>query len=98
MLRYMAQEQPAAWIRPALPAEVTVAHKSGQLPGIRNDAAIVFGPSGPYVLVVLTNNLWDDATGEAVIARVARAANSYLTESYPPALFHLSAQPPTSGG
>lgn len=98
MLNYMAQEQPAAWIRPALPPDVIVAHKSGQIPGVRNDAAIIFGPSGPYVLVIFTNNLWDDTTGEAVIASVARAAHTYLSETYPPAFFQLATLPPTPSG
>jgi beta-lactamase class A len=62
MLDLLAQEQPQAWIRPGLPPETAVAHKSGQLPGVRNDAAVVYGPHGPYVLVVLADRL--DRPGE----------------------------------
>jgi beta-lactamase class A len=89
MLQYLAQTQPAAWIREALPPDVTVAHKSGQLLGVRNDAAIVYGPSGPYVLVVLAEDLADDTYGETLITRVAETVNDYLARTYPAALFDV---------
>jgi len=79
MLELLAQPQPQAWIEQALPAGVVVAHKSGQLPGVRNDAAIIYGPAGPYVLVVLADNLEDAGAGEALIGTVARAVDRYFT-------------------
>ena len=89
MLQYLAQTQPAAWIRESLPPDVTVAHKSGQLLGVRNDAAIVYGPSGPYVLVVLTEDMADDTYGEALIRLVTDAVDDYLSRSYPAAIFDV---------
>ena len=77
-LALLAQEQPQAWIAAGTPPGVVVAHKSGQLPGIRNDAALVYTPSGPYALVVLTDNLDDDADGEALIAAVASAVYAHF--------------------
>jgi beta-lactamase class A len=79
MLDLLAQDQPQAWIQWALPGDTAVAHKSGQLPGVRNDAAIVYGPGGPYVLVVLADRLWDGADGEDAIATIAQAVNAYFT-------------------
>jgi beta-lactamase class A len=87
MLQFLAQDQPAAWIRDGLSPDAIVAHKSGQLRGIRNDAAIVYGAAGPYVLVVLGDELADDAAGEALISRLATVADTYLAGAYPPALF-----------
>ena len=78
MLALMSQRQPAAWIRHALRDVVPVAHKSGQLPGVRNDAGIITAPGGPYVLAVLTQDLVDDASGERYIAEVARAIDQYF--------------------
>ena len=81
MLDLLAQEQPQAWIRPGLPPGTAVAHKSGQLPGVRNDAAVVYGPHGPYVLVVLADRLdrpGDEAAGEQAIRRLAREAEAYF--------------------
>jgi beta-lactamase class A len=89
MLDLLAQWQPSAWIRDALPPDVVVAHKSGQLPGIRNDAALVFGPGGPYVLVVLTNDLIDDAEGELVIGVIADLVHEHFVTTYPSGLFAL---------
>lgn len=87
MLHYLAQWQPAAWVRDGLPGDVLVAHKSGQLAGVRNDAAIVYAPSGPYIIVVLTERLADDFAGEAFITRVADMVHTHLQESYPAGLF-----------
>lgn len=78
MLDLMSQRQPAAWIRQALGDRVPVAHKSGQLPGVRNDAAIVPTPSGPYVMAVLTHGLSDDAAGERYVIDMARAVDHHL--------------------
>lgn len=78
MLGLIAQEQPAAWIRAALPPGTTVLHKSGQLPGVRNDAAIVSTATGPYVLAVLTHDLADDREGERYIRDVTRVVHSHF--------------------
>lgn len=80
MLDLLVQEQPQAWIRDGLPRNTIVAHKSGQLPGVRNDAAIVYGPDGPYVLVVLTAGLYDERQGEAVISALARETYAYFAQ------------------
>ena len=78
MLELLTQDQPQAWIQWALPAGVPVAHKSGQLPGTRNDAAIVYGSGGPFVLVVLTDGFWDEDEGEAAVRALGRAAWAYF--------------------
>ena len=83
MLAMLAQPQPQAWIQDALPPDTEIAHKSGQLPGVRNDAAIVFGPQGPYVVVVLTDTLADDADGEALIGSIARETEAYFATAQP---------------
>jgi len=38
-----------------LPADIKVAHKTGELETIRNDAGIVFGKKGDYIFVFLTD-------------------------------------------
>ncbi len=71
MLDLLAQDQPQAWIADGTPPEAVVAHKSGQLPGVRNDAALIYTPTGPYALVVLSDGLYDEQAGEQTIARIA---------------------------
>ena len=38
-----------------LPADIKIAHKTGELETIRNDAGIVFGKKGDYIFVFLSD-------------------------------------------
>lgn len=62
-----------------LPAGTPCAHKTGEIDGVRNDAAIV-DPFGdvPYILVVLTKELDDTSAGNAGIASIAHRINTDL--------------------
>jgi beta-lactamase class A len=66
----------------ALPDEVVVAHKTGNLPGLMHDAGIIYTPSGPRVVVAMT---WDSYEEEAVafIANIGALVYSAVLE--PPA-------------
>jgi len=55
-----------------VPPETRVAHKTGELPKINHDAAIVFAPR-PYVLVVLVRGMDDFKQSSALIADISRA-------------------------
>jgi beta-lactamase class A len=61
-----------------LPQNVAVAHKSGQLPGLRHDAGIVYGPGGPFVVVVLTDDLANQGEAERAIAALARRLHDHF--------------------
>ena len=57
-----------------LPPGTPVAHKTGDITAIHHDAAIVFPPGEePYILVVLTAAILDEAKANRVIAEVSRA-------------------------
>ncbi len=60
-----------------LPRNTPVANKTGEVDGVRNDAAIV-DPYGeaPYILTVLTKDLNDFSNGVIAIRRVAKAVNA----------------------
>lgn len=70
-----------------LPPGTPVAHKTGDLEGILNDAGIVYGPTEPFAIVVLSSNIPDAgppdslATGRVAIAQIARAAYDALEGS-----------------
>lgn len=54
-----------------LPEDLPIAHKTGELDGVRHDAALIEHPAGPYVLVVLTEkgaNPWDVDRGIAELS------------------------------
>lgn len=55
-----------------VPVGTPVAHKSGWVRGVSHDAGIVYTPSGPIVLAILTENIPDPADGLAVNRKVAR--------------------------
>lgn len=56
-----------------LPIEAIAAHKTGSLPGVINDAGIVFGPAGSFAISILTNEVNE---GEAIelISQIALMA------------------------
>ena len=54
-----------------LPPGMRVAHKTGEITGIRHDAAIVFA-ARPFVLVVLTRGASSPEAGSALIAEITR--------------------------
>jgi len=61
-----------------LPEELAVANKPGTLPGVRNDAGLVFVKGRPFVLAVMTSHLRDERQGEAAIARIALRAAAWF--------------------
>ena len=69
MLARLARQQINDRLPAALPAGVTVAHKTGDLVGITHDAGIIYTPSGPRVVVAMT---WDahKEDADAFIANV----------------------------
>jgi len=54
-----------------LPPGMRVAHKTGEITGIRHDAAIVFA-ARPFVLVVLTRGAKSPEAGSALIVEITR--------------------------
>lgn len=65
-------------IRTAVPARVAVASKTGSLPGVRAEAAVVEIEGRPFSLAVMTTYLRDDDAGSRAIRAIADAAVSYM--------------------
>jgi beta-lactamase class A len=61
-----------------LSATVAVAHKTGELPGIRNDAGIVYSPSGPYLFTAFTRKLPHEVMGCRQVAELSKAVFNYF--------------------
>lgn len=79
MIKIMLHNDDGSKIVRGLPRGTPCAHKTGEIDGVRNDAAIVdpFGDT-PYILVALTKNLNDQAAGDRGIARIARRIDRTL--------------------
>jgi beta-lactamase class A len=82
MIEVMLGNDDGSKIVRGLPAGTPCAHKTGEIDGVRNDAAIV-DPFGdvPYILVVLTKKLDDTSAGNAGIAAIAHRINADLHRS-----------------
>ncbi|MGE5619517.1 MAG: serine hydrolase [Sphingomonadaceae bacterium] len=77
-VRLLSQEQQVAWLPALLPTTAKVAHKSGELPGYRHDAGIIYTPRNDFVVVMLTSDLGNYDEAAQSIARVAKAAFDYF--------------------
>jgi beta-lactamase class A len=78
MMRILQSQQVNDRIPLLLPRSVEVAHKTGELPGIRNDAGIVYSPSGPYLFVCFTRQLPREGEGCWNIGQFSRAVFDYF--------------------
>jgi beta-lactamase class A len=78
MLSLMSQEQYRQGVIAGVPAGTVVAHKSGSYTNATHDVALVWGPAGPYVIAVMT----DQPSNWPAIAAVSLAVWSHLS-AYP---------------
>lgn len=85
MLGILKQQTNTSKIPSGLPAEVTTANKTGEMPEgyglgcIENDMAIVFTDQGDYVLTVLSNELGGlNEEAKQVIRQIAGAVNEMI--------------------
>lgn len=62
----------------ALPDDVVVANKPGELEAVRNDSGIVFAKNRPYILCVMTTYLKDEKEGSEAIRKIAALTYSYF--------------------
>lgn len=81
MLEILGRQQVNDRVPVQLPLATPVAHKTGELPGIRNDAAIVYGPSGPYLFTAFTRNLADEVRGCRQVGEISRAVYDYFNQA-----------------
>lgn len=77
-LQLLSQKQHVAWLPALLPPNVEIAHKSGELIGLRHDAGIVYAPRSQFVVVVLTSELADHQEAAESIARICKASYDYF--------------------
>jgi beta-lactamase class A len=75
MVRLLSLEQFDNGLRAGTPAGLRVAHKTGSYLGVTHDAGIVYGPSGAYVIVVLS----DGTNATAVTKDIATMVFDYYS-------------------
>ncbi len=73
MERILLEQHYTDMIPKYLPKTVAVGHKTGSITGHRHDAGIVYAPKGPYVLVLMGENLNDTEAGKDGLAKISEA-------------------------
>ncbi len=71
-LHFMRRQQIRDRLPFRLPPGTEMAHKTGSIAGVRNDAGILFLPHGPVLVCAFTRDLKEDQAGTAAIAEVGR--------------------------
>lgn len=64
-----------------LPEGIKISHKTGELPGVRNDAGIVFLEGNPYVIVLMTKNLKGEDQGVENLAEISKIVYDYYSSN-----------------
>jgi len=62
-----------------LPEELRIANKTGEVTGVRHDAAIVYLNEEPYVLVVFTKDQSDHLRADRIIGEISRDVFTYFS-------------------
>lgn len=81
MTRILLDQQFMDMIPKHLPKSVAVGHKTGTITAHCHDAGIVYAPTGPYVLVLMSENLKDSDDGKKAIAKVSKQLFELLEEN-----------------
>lgn len=77
MLDLLLRQQKNDRIPEYLPEGTLIAHKTGELPNIRNDGGIVYSPNGDFVIIILSET-GDVAFASETIAKISEASYKYF--------------------
>jgi beta-lactamase class A len=61
-----------------LPSGTIVAHKTGTIRGVRNDCGIVYAPSGPLVIAIMSKGVRSDVRTDVELAEISLAVYEEL--------------------
>lgn len=64
-----------------LPEDIKIAHKTGELSRVRNDAGVVFLEGNPYVIVLMTKNLEGEDEGVENLAEISKIVYDYYASN-----------------
>lgn len=77
MLDLLLRQQNNDRIPKYLPEGTLIAHKTGELPNIRNDGGIVYSPNGDFVIIILSET-GDVTFASDTIAKISEASYKYF--------------------
>jgi len=80
MLDIMRRQQVRNRLPLLLPPGVEIAHKTGSVSRVSNDAGVLYAPGSVCIVTVFTRDLGSDLEGAAAIGHVGRAVyDAYAT-------------------
>lgn len=71
MLDRLESQQRRSKIPAQIPDGVAIANKTGELTGVENDVAIVYGEKNPYIICIMTDGLTDSSVAVDCIAEMS---------------------------
>tara|TARA_B100001123_G_scaffold449149_1_gene613292 strand:- start:3476 stop:4405 length:930 start_codon:yes stop_codon:yes gene_type:complete len=83
MCSLLIRAKPNQRIAAAIPSDVPIAHKTGDLVDVVNDAGIVFLPQGPISLVILSNDIHSRVMAESTIVDITKIVYDDLQKAKP---------------
>lgn len=78
MLKILGHQTDRCKIPFLLPPGTLCQNKTGELPGAEHDAGVIYGPSGPYALTIMSDNLPDSGRGCQFIAVLSKVIYDYF--------------------
>ena len=86
MLGHMKKCDDKTKLKRYLPAKIEVAHKTGSVNDVKTDAGILYLPSGPVAICVLTaknedKEYKDDNAGNILIGRIAEQVYQHFSSA-----------------
>lgn len=78
ILGYLKQQQHRHKIPSGVPESVQTANKTGELEYVEGDAAIVYAPSGTYILVIIADEIQNQGDAQINIRSLSKTIYDYL--------------------
>ena len=88
MIGHLKKCEDKSKLKRFLPEKIEVAHKSGSVSEVKNDAGILYLPSGPVAICVLTaqnedKSFRDDNAANILIGKIAKEAHDHFANKRP---------------
>ena len=78
IISYMKLQSTRTKIPAGIKDGTLVANKTGELTTVENDAAIIYLNNTPYVMCVMTNNVFDNERVKEMISQSSELVHSYM--------------------
>lgn len=82
MVDIMSKQLDDSMMKREIPSKINIAHKTGDLPGIKHDTGIVYSSAGDYIFTMFTWNEKDDISGRKLIGKLSKSVYDFFLNKY----------------